>query len=310
MNKTGVMIAVGLVVFMAVLAVVGFEKFNGEKKVDIQTPVIAVSTPLDTTYIISGQTYLLSGGKVEKEIAPDSSSKEKVAIWGTPVVGDLDADGDMDAVSFLTQELGGSGTLYFVAIAVNENGIYKGTNAMLLGDRIAPQTIEIRDGRAVVNYAVRNANEAFTTPPSVGKSIVIHFDPKANEIGELAKDFEGEADPSRMSLDAQSWKWVRTLTSNGTIIAPIAKDAFTLSFKKDGSFAMTTDCNSVGGKYVVGKNSINFKDMFATKMFCENSQESVFSAQLADVSAYQFTSKGELILELKNDSGTILLRGM
>ncbi|HRH21982.1 MAG TPA: hypothetical protein PLJ58_02155, partial [bacterium] len=43
-------------------------------------------------------------------------------------------------------------------------------NAILLGDRIAPQTTEWLDGEIVVNYAERKAGEAMTVSPSVGVS--------------------------------------------------------------------------------------------------------------------------------------------
>lgn len=63
---------------------------------------------------------------------------------------------------------------------------------MFLGDRIAPQNINIMDGRAVYNFAERKADEPMTTPPSIGKSIWIHYDQINNQIGEWVKDFEGE----------------------------------------------------------------------------------------------------------------------
>jgi hypothetical protein len=50
------------------------------------------------------------------------------------------------------------------------NSKYQGTNAVLLGDRIAPQTIDIRNGVVIANYADRRSNESMTTPPSIGKS--------------------------------------------------------------------------------------------------------------------------------------------
>ena len=63
---------------------------------------------------------------------------------------------------------------------------------MFLGDRIAPQNINIMDGRAVYNFAERRATDPMVTPPSIGKSIWVHYDKKTNQIGEWVKDFEGE----------------------------------------------------------------------------------------------------------------------
>jgi len=53
---------------------------------------------------------------------------------------------------------------------------YQGTNAVLLGDRVAPQTTEIRNRQLIVNYAERSINEPMTVRPSlaVSKYLVVH----------------------------------------------------------------------------------------------------------------------------------------
>ena len=159
-----------------------------------QNGEIAVqNNPLNIAFTISGQNYTLANGKVEKEITPGSASKEVVAMFGEPVYGDLNGDGVPDAVMFITQNSGGSGTFFYVVEAINFNGVFKGTNAMLLGDRIAPQNINIIDGQAVANFAERKAGELFTTQPSVGKSVWVYYDKKTGEIGELVQNFEGES---------------------------------------------------------------------------------------------------------------------
>jgi hypothetical protein len=48
--------------------------------------------------------------------------------------------------------------------------------------------------------------------------------------------------------------------------------------------------------------------MYATKKYCEGSQEGAFSKLLTNSTSYLFTSKGELILEIKFDSGTATFR--
>lgn len=137
--------------------------------------------PLNTIYKVGDKEYFLVNGKAED-----------VMIFGEPVYGDLNADGIDDAVMYLVQNSQGSGTFYYVVEAINFNGTYVGTSAMFLGDRIAPQNINIIEGRAVANFAERRAGEPMTTPPSIGKSVWVHLDIKNMEIGEWVKDFEGE----------------------------------------------------------------------------------------------------------------------
>ena len=124
----------------------------------------------NNAYIVDGKSVTLVNGLSETEIVPGSTSKTITKYFGNEKIGDVNGDGKDDVVFLLTQENGGSGTFYYVATLLSDGDDYKGTNAILLGDRIAPQTTEINDGVITINYADRNANEPFTTPPSVGVS--------------------------------------------------------------------------------------------------------------------------------------------
>lgn len=48
--------------------------------------------------------------------------------------------------------------------------------------------------------------------------------------------------------------------------------------------------------------------MMSTLMYCEDSQEAVFSDFIQNTSSYLFTSKGELVLQLKFDSGVVIFK--
>lgn len=131
--------------------------------------VVASDKPENATFTIDNEKVTLINGKFEKQIT-DSSSKIKATMFGVPIYGDLNGDGMEDAAAFLEYESGGSGTFYYAVVAVNVGGKYVGTNAILLGDRVAPQTIQIQNGEVVANYAVRKEGEPMTTSPSVGVS--------------------------------------------------------------------------------------------------------------------------------------------
>lgn len=80
---------------------------------------------------------------------------------------------------------------------------YIGSQAFLLGDRIAPQTTAMDEGRTVrgtkrqnvivINYAVRLPGEPFTARPSAGRSVWLKLDPATMRFGEVARNFEGES---------------------------------------------------------------------------------------------------------------------
>lgn len=160
-------------------------------------PILDNSSVLNIAYNVDGNTYNLVNGKAELAIE-NSSAKNTLSIFGEPVYGDLDKDGDDDAAILLVYNTGGSGTFYYASLVINNDGKYLATNTMLLGDRIAPQTVEIQDGHALYNIMQRNITDPMTTPPSIGKSIWIYYNTQDNTIGEWVKDFEGEIDDQTM----------------------------------------------------------------------------------------------------------------
>ncbi|MFA6463514.1 MAG: hypothetical protein WCV55_00735 [Candidatus Paceibacterota bacterium] len=124
----------------------------------------------NTSYSIEGQVVTLQNGLAETEILPGSASKKTTKYFGNELKTDLDGDGLQDVAFLLTQNSSGSGTFYYVVVALNTKDGYVGTNAILLGDRIAPQTTEFKDGKIVVNFAERLPNEPMTAKLSRGVS--------------------------------------------------------------------------------------------------------------------------------------------
>lgn len=126
--------------------------------------------PRNATYTVGGRQVSLHDGRYETEAAPGSASRITTVVFGKPVAGDLDGDGVGDAALFLIYSPGGSGTSYYVAASINEGGRFRGTNAVLLGDRITPRQIGIRDGVVVVDYADRRPDDPMAASPSVCRS--------------------------------------------------------------------------------------------------------------------------------------------
>ena len=124
----------------------------------------------NATYRINGTPVTLIDGVSVTETAPGSASKITTRYFGNEVRGDFNNDGTEDVAFLLTSDGGGSGTFYYVVAALMGIDSYQGTNAVFLGDRIAPQTTEFKDGKIVVNYADRKPNEPMTAIPSVGVS--------------------------------------------------------------------------------------------------------------------------------------------
>lgn len=309
MNKTtGIILSVLVVAALAIGIIFSKPRVSDDQGVG-ELPGQSVLSPKDATYRIEGKMVTLKNGMAEVEVAPGSAAKIVTRYFGNEVAHDFNGDGREDIAFLVTQETGGSGTFFYIVAALNTEQGYVGSDAVFLGDRIAPQSTHMGTGNIiVVNYAERALGESFAVRPSVGKSIWLLFNPQTMQFGEVAQNFEGEADPARMRLDMQTWHWVSTTYGDGKLVKPVDSKKFALTFREGKVFSASTDCNGVGGEYTTSGNKISFERMMSTLMYCEGSQEGEFAKMLSEIGSYHFTSRGELVFDLKFDSGVMVFR--
>jgi heat shock protein HslJ len=261
------------------------------------TPVPpAAFDPANATYTFDGRPITLVNGRAF-EAASGSEVAVTTTMFGQPVSGDLNGDGMNDAVVMLVRDTGGTGTFYYVAADINQAGLNQGTNAIVLGDRIAPQNVETSSGQVIANYADRNPGEPMTTPPSLGVSK--YFTVTAGRLVPVQK---------LSSITNRAWKWVHTQMNSGVLVSPKKADAFTVTFHDDGSVTGTTDCNSFFGQATITNGNVSFGTFGATMMYCEGSQQDVFLQDLSNTQLYQMNPDGSMQLQLKMDSATMLFR--
>jgi len=141
--------------------------------------------PKNATYQIDGKSVTLSSGTSVQDLAPGSASKITTKYFGNEATGDLNGDGKDDEAFIITQDMGGSGTFYYLAAEISGPNGYSGTNAVFLGDRIAPQPTSIMSGIITANYADRKPGEPMTASPSMGVSR--HFHVENGMLTEIAK---------------------------------------------------------------------------------------------------------------------------
>jgi len=192
-------IYIGVVIIFIAFGVSLYLNQNSPKIAEVSKS----SSPKDATYIIEGRSVTLSDGLSEVEAASGSATKIVTRYFGNEVRHDLNDDGREDIAFLLTQETGGSGVFFYIVAALNTPDGYVGSHATFLGDRIAPQTTHMDEGKTangtnrqnviVVNYAVRRLGEPFTVRPSIGKSIWLKLDPTTMQFAEVAQNFEGES---------------------------------------------------------------------------------------------------------------------
>lgn len=140
-------------------------------------PVADSGGAVSTTLTVDGTEVLFINGIPTSP--PGKKNTAGVYYFGNEVDADLNHDGTKDAAYLITKDGGGSGTFFYVVAVLKTDTGYVGTNAILLGDRIAPQTTELNldnpsDPVIVVNYADRNKGEPMSAQPSVGVSRSFH----------------------------------------------------------------------------------------------------------------------------------------
>ena len=160
-----------IILILVVLVVVGGFGywFYQSKTENIVIKKITID-PKNCTYIIEGKNVTLKNGYSEEQTVAGSASKTITQYFGNEVTADFNGDGIKDTAFLLTQSSGGSGTFYYAVAALSSKDGCVGTNAVLLGDRIAPQTTEFNNGEIIVNYADRKPNEPMTATPTIGVS--------------------------------------------------------------------------------------------------------------------------------------------
>ena len=213
----------------------------------------------NATYTIDGTTVTLVNGSAETPAAPGSASSIVTHYFGNEATGDLNGDGVPDVAFLLTQQTGGSGTFYYAVAALKTSTGYVGTNAVLLGDRIAPQTTEIRNGQVLVNYATRASGEPMTASPSVGVTAYLRVEGTTLETvpaeGNVIQAFYSCAAGKTINAIFHTGA-VKPATTPGEPPTPTGSVALTLS---DGrALTLPQTISADGGRYALPDDSFVF----------------------------------------------------
>jgi hypothetical protein len=178
MKRLGIITILSILGGILIIVVAGIYRFTIVKDDLIITPEPMPSSIKDTTYVIEHQAVKLTDGVATTPL-PDSAATVTTKYFGNAVDGDFNNDGRADTAFLLTQDTGGSGTFYYLVAALRTSNGYQGTNGIVLGDRINPQTTGYLNGLIVVNYADRGPKEPMTTIPTVGVSRYFRVDGSA-----------------------------------------------------------------------------------------------------------------------------------
>jgi uncharacterized lipoprotein YbaY len=102
------------------------------------------------------------------------------------------------------------------------------------------------------------------------------------------------------------WQWQGTTMSDDTVYTPEQPERYTLEFLPAGEVQFLADCNRGRGRYEVADNQLTILPGPMTLMACPpDSLDTEFLQGLQEISSY-FLQDGNLVLELKVDSGSMV----
>jgi hypothetical protein len=168
-------ITVSLIVCIgALLGAVGYLAKNKEaqktaikKSVDIIDKDLTVESLKNAKYnsiFWKNETIKLKDGSYTRE-HPDSVSVGHLGIFDDKILfGDLNGDGEKDAVIILDSSFGGTGHFYELAVVVNKNGEPLQIASEDLGDRSIINSLEINDGKIIIDIIIHGPGDGGCCP--------------------------------------------------------------------------------------------------------------------------------------------------
>ncbi len=111
-----------------------------------------------------GGVARLTDGVYTEPATPDSSTELTVRLTEWFGVGDLDADGDVDAAAVLSTDPGGSGTFYDLVAVVSQRDGPKHVATAALGDRVLVEAVRVANGWVTVDLLTHASEDAMSAP--------------------------------------------------------------------------------------------------------------------------------------------------
>ena len=109
---------------------------------------------------VGGETVQLSGGTAT--VSYGGASSDVYTLQNRVAEGDLDGDGDDDAVAHIVERSAGTGVFHLIVPVIDEDGVPAVRRPVSVGDRIVMDSILIRSGRVEVTLFDRADDEPFT----------------------------------------------------------------------------------------------------------------------------------------------------
>jgi heat shock protein HslJ len=255
----------------------------------VAATAIPVAELRNATYSgIYDEPVKLTDGLYEGEAFVEGDASHPVVEYvdGAELFGDLDGDGVDDAVVFLHESGGGSGTFTYVAAQLNREGNPVDAGAVLIEDRIGVKLAAIEDGQIALEIITQGPGDAACCSThkahktyALQEGRLVETTPKGGELVKV----------SATDLDGTVW----TLLELDHGQPAVADSGVTIGFR-NGQIAGFGGCNNYGSSFSL--SDINpfdaaVRPIAATQKSCPDpvgSQETAYFNALGNVSRWGY----------------------
>jgi hypothetical protein len=113
---------------------------------------------------LRGGVAQLVEGVYKEKYGENSAAELTLYLTNIHAFGDLNKDGSKDAVAVLIVDPGGSGTFYYLAAILDQNGTPNNVALEFLGDRVKIKTVSIRSSIVFVDMITHGLDDGLCCP--------------------------------------------------------------------------------------------------------------------------------------------------
>jgi uncharacterized lipoprotein NlpE involved in copper resistance len=138
---------------------------QGDRLVETSVGDIALADLQNGVYQgVYDQPVQLAGGRYEGKPFVEGGSSRPTVVLAAHTFGDLNGDGATDAAVALVENSGGSGSFWYLAALVNEDGQLVNTATQLLGDRWQVREMSVLGGLVHLDVVTHGPDDPMCCP--------------------------------------------------------------------------------------------------------------------------------------------------
>jgi len=290
-NHRGRIITLFTIMITALIAQTGFASEAGSEITRLENATYAG---------IEDEPVTLLGGRWEgTPFVEGGASRPSVGLLeDIYFTGDLDADGQEEAVAILWQSAGGTGSNIYIAVMKSDDGGFNNISTTLVGDRVKLRGGRIDSGKIILDVLQTGENDPMCCPTQLATRRWVLKD---RQLEEDTIEVTG-----LLSLSVlEGSEWILTRMSREQ---PVPEDTeVTIAFNS-GRISGRSACNRYSADIKEGDSAgeIIIGPTMGTRMACPDhlmEAESMYLEALAQVTGFSFYS-GKLLLNGQKEDGT------